>query len=195
MGPVEKLKSEIGKRGLANPNRFQAYISIPGFVIDKIRDFDMRSLNVLCESVNFPGKQIESLDYSMYRNNLKIPSGYINDEVSMTFRLTEDFFVKRVFDVWQAGIVRPKNYKARYYNDYVKDIVVAHEDKNDKEQYSIKIINAYPITVGAIEKSNESTDSALRLTVTFACRDVEDLKIKNTFNAFDGINPNIFNIA
>lgn len=172
MGPIEQLKGEITRRGLANANRFTAFFNVPQYVIDEVADMDTRSLNILCESISFPGKQIESIDYSMYRNNLKMPSGYINDELNVTFRLTEDFLVKRVFERWQAGIIDQKTYKARYLEEYVKDLLFVHEDKNDDAQYTIRAIDCYPITVSAIEKSNETENSALKLTVTFACRDI-----------------------
>lgn len=174
MGPIEKLKSEISKRGLANPNRFTAKFGVPAYVISQVPDLGAgkESLNVLCESITFPGKQIETVDYSMYRNPLKIPSGFINDEVSVTFRLTEDFLIKRVFEVWQAGIINQSTYKARYLDEYVQDIEFQHQDKNDDVRYSIKLLDCYPVTVGSIEKSHEVTNTALKVTVTFACRDV-----------------------
>lgn len=172
MGPIEQLKGEITTRGLANPNRFKAFFDVPQYVIDEVTDMNTRSLNILCESISFPGKQIESIDYSMYRNLLKMPSGYMNDELSVTFRLTEDFLVKRVFERWQAGIIDQKTYKARYLDEYVKDLIFIHEDKQDDARYTIRAIDCYPITVSAIEKSNETTDSALKLSVTFACRDI-----------------------
>jgi len=173
MGPIDQLKGEISKRGLANPNRFLAFFNVPAYVADDVKDLNQsRSLNILCESITFPGKQIETIDYSMYRNPLKIPSGFINDEVSVTFRLTEDFFVKKVFERWQAGIIDQRTYKARYLEEYVSDIVFDHQDKQDNTKYSITLRDCYPVTVGAIEKSHETTDAALRMTVTFACRDV-----------------------
>ena len=174
MGPIEKLKSEISKRGLANPNRFSAKIGIPAWVRAQVPDIGAgnESLDVLCESITFPGKQIETADNSLYRNPLKLPTGYINDEVSVTFRLTEDFLVKRVFEVWQAGIIDQSTYKARYLVEYVQDMEFQHQDKNDDVRYSIKLINAYPITVGSIAKSHETTNAAVTMSVTFACRDV-----------------------
>jgi len=91
---IENLKSEVVRRsGLANPNRFRAFINVPNYVKEG-GNFDMRSLNILCEAISFPGKQIETLDYSMYRNPLKIPTGFINDEVTIKFRLTEDFLLR-----------------------------------------------------------------------------------------------------
>jgi len=174
MGPIEQLKGEISKRGLANLNRFSAIFSVPDYVSQQVPDLDLsRPLDILCESISFPGKQIETADNSLYRNPLKIPTGYINDEVSVTFRLTEDFLVKRVFEVWQAGIIDQTTYKARYLDEYVQDFEFIHQDRRNDARYSIKLIDSYPITVGSIEKSNETSQAAaMTMTVSFACRDV-----------------------
>jgi|TARA_B110000483_G_scaffold98719_1_gene121100 hypothetical protein len=169
---IENLKSEVVRRsGFANPNRFKAMINVPDYV-RKDGKFDMRSLDLLCESITFPGKQIETLDYSMYRNPLKIPTGYINDDVTITFRLTEDFYVKTIFEKWQAGIINQKTYTLRYLAEYVTDISLEHQDKQDKVKYGITLRDAYPVTLGSVAKSQTTTDSILTLDVTFACRDV-----------------------
>lgn len=179
---IDDLKSEISKRGgIANTNKFLIHIEVPDYV--QRRAFwnsteSTKSLNILSESVNFPGKQIESLDYSMYRNQYKMPTGYINDELNVTFRLTNDFFVKRVFDEWQSGIIDKKTYKARYNDEYARPMDIAYNTKSaDKglqlNNFAIKVTDCYPITVGAIEMSNEDSDTVAKLQVTFAYRDIE----------------------
>tara|TARA_B100001093_G_scaffold309635_1_gene295427 strand:- start:120 stop:704 length:585 start_codon:yes stop_codon:yes gene_type:complete len=182
---IEVLKAQVvAKGGLANPNRFRAFIPVPGFVRQdrSIAPLlasgtgsvaqSMYSLNVLCESINFPGKQIETLDYSMYRNPLKIPTGYINDDITITFRLTEDFYAKAIFEKWQRGIINQKTYTLRYLEEYVTDIKLEHQDKQDQSKYGITLRDAYPVTLGAVAKSQTTTDSILTLDVTFSCRDV-----------------------
>ena len=177
---IEFLKAEVVRRGgLANPNRFRAMIPVPGYVRNDRSiapllpaNVDMSSMNTLCESINFPGKQIETLDYSMYRNPLKIPTGFINDEVSIKFRLTEDFYIKTIFDRWLNGIIDQKTYKQRYLEEYVVDITLEHQDKQDDVKYGITMRDAYPVTLGSVEKSQETTNSILTFDATFSCRDI-----------------------
>ena len=197
---LDDFKSEIGKRGgFANSNRFWTSFNAPSYVKSWNGTDSSRSINMLCESISFPGKQIESLDYSMYRNTYKVPTGYMNDELNVVFRITDDFFVKKVFDEWQAGIIDQTTYKARYIDEYAKQFTFAHESKEGNKgsftaantfnpqfnfnkaalatdyitnDYKINITDCYPITVGAIEKSNESMDEIMKLQVTFAYRDI-----------------------
>lgn len=194
---IDDLKAEIGKRGgFANSNRFHTYFSVPNFVKSWNGTDSSRSMNILCESISFPGKQIESLDYSMYRNTYKVPTGYMNDELNVVFRITDDFFVKKVFDEWQSGIIDKTTYKARYIDEYATQFSFKHDNKTNRQKglpktfnptrnfldttseiynerdYEINITDCYPVTVGAIEKSNESTDEIMKLQVTFAYRDI-----------------------
>ena len=185
MSNIDKLKSSIDKRGgFANPHRFKAIINYPTAVrnwqnlIPSSADKDF--LNLTCESINLPGRQIETNDYSMYRNTIKMPSGYMNDEVNITFRLTEDYYAKEVFDKWQLSIFDQKNYLVGFFNDYVADMEFESLNKMNNTTHVVKLFDCYPVTVGGIEKTNESTDDILKLQVTIAYRDFETQYIKNS---------------
>lgn len=173
---IDTLKSTIAsKGGFANPNRFEALINLPSSGIVGRKTNVAKHLEILmlsCESLTFPGRQIESLDYSMYRNTIKIPTGYINDEVNVTFRLTEDMYAKNIFDAWQRCVVDQETYKARYFDEYTSQIEFHHLNKKNEKTFSVFLDDCYPITVGAVEKSNESMDEILKMQVTLACRDI-----------------------
>ena len=83
---INDFKSAIIRNGgIAKPNRFHVtFASLPG------SSSSTRDVPYLCESVSIPGKQITTLDYDIgTRRPLKIPTGYIEDDVTMTFILTK----------------------------------------------------------------------------------------------------------
>lgn len=180
MSNIDQLKTRIAQKGgFANPHRFNAYIYLTQNVSSALSrkgiSFGAQGTeftNISCESVTFPGKQIETADYSTYRNKIKMPTGFINDEVNITFRLTEDMYLKNVFDAWQEYIIDPETYQARYRSEYVSNIELMSLDKGNLSQHNVLLVDCFPVTVGGIEKSNESTDEVLKLQVTFACKDV-----------------------
>ena len=173
MSNIDTLKSTIQSRGgFANTNRFSAEFTVPTSLTGS-QQKDQEFLSLSCESINMPGRQIESLDYSMYRNTIKIPTGYANDEINITFRLSEDFFAKKVFDEWQRYIIKQDDYLVSYFNDYTTDMTLKSLNKENEVMHEVKLLNCYPLTVGGIEKSNETTDEILRLQVTIAYRDFE----------------------
>ena len=61
------------------------------------------------------------------------------DEVTMTFLLTGDYYMKKYFDRWQEMIVDSSgnHYKTMYKNDYVADVQIQAllDDEDDTVAY------------------------------------------------------------
>lgn len=155
-------------RGFAKANRFSVEITnAPGLDPESARD-----LSFMCESVSIPGKQITTVDYDNgTRRPLKIPTGVIDDDVAITFNLTNNYFVKRAFDAWLNQIIG-QQYLLNYIDQYVRDVKISQLDEEDNEIYVVVLKNAYPFQVGAIELANASVDTISTVTVTFACDEV-----------------------
>ena len=51
---------------------------------------DPRDISILCESVNLPGRQITTIDYQAERQSIKVPYSAMNEDVTMSFILTND---------------------------------------------------------------------------------------------------------
>ena len=130
---IERLKSLISKKGgLAKANRFNVMFTPPtqsllnlnlqGMISSAISgNFnaknlvnDPRDISLLCDSVVIPGKQISTLDYQTTKNSVKIPYGYVQDDVSLSFLLTNDYYMKTIFDKWINSIVDTKKYCVAY---------------------------------------------------------------------------------
>jgi hypothetical protein len=88
----------------------------------------------------------------------------------MSFLLTNDYYIKKYFDMWQEMIIDTagRHYKAFYKDEYSTDIIIQQlSSSNDViPGYTIKLENAYPITVGSIDLS-EGSDGMMELSVTF----------------------------
>ena len=155
--------------GFAKANRFNVEITnVPG-----VGDNSARNLSFMCESVSIPGKQITTLDYDNgTRRPIKIPTGIIDDDVTVTFNLTNNYFVKHGFDTWLARII-DEQYLLSYVNEYARDVKISQLDESDNEVYTVTLENAYPFQVSAIELSNSSTDAISTVTVTFTCDSVK----------------------
>ena len=117
MNSIDNLKATIAKKGgLAMQNRFQIFFtpptanSIKSLLNKDIKSLigdlaknaisggspknvipDPRDISILCEAVSFPGRQISTLDYIADRQAIKVPYSTINEDVSMTFTLTNDY--------------------------------------------------------------------------------------------------------
>ena len=94
----------------------------------------------------------------------------MTEEVTMSFLLTNDYYVKRYFDMWQNMIIDDSgdHYKTMYKRDYSTDVTIQQlSTSNDfVPGYSIQLLNAYPIQVSSVELSNGG-DGLLEVSVTW----------------------------
>ena len=194
MNSIDNLKATIAKKGgLAMQNRFQIFFTPPtansvksllnqdiGSLIGDLAKNaisggsaknlipDPRDISILCEAVSFPGRQISTIDYIAERQGIKVPYSVINEDVSMTFLLTNDYFIKKMFDAWSTGIFDVEKYRAGYKNDFVTDIVIQQLDQNNVPVYSVRLEGAFPTTISAINLDNNSENTIQKMTVTMS---------------------------
>lgn len=190
---IDTMKSTINRRGgVARGNRFGVYITHPSRGMNSLLNFnpatllsnlisgqgvnagdfiqDPRDMFLLCRNVTMPGKRISTTEATHNHHLSKKPYSAITDEVTMTFLLTNDYYIKKYFDMWQEMIIDTsgKHYKTFYKNEYVTDVTIQQlSQSNDViPGYTIKLENAYPIQVGAIELSSES-EGLMEVSITF----------------------------
>ena len=187
MSSIDNLKSIIGKRqGLAQANRFLTIFTPPTQALINLNPLDIvgrfandtfnikslvsdpRDIAFLCESTQLPGRNINTLDFQAERETLKIPNGFIDDDVTMTFLLTNDYYMKDMFETWMSSIIDTSRYQAGYKKNYQTDVVIQQLNQFNKNVYGIRLINAYPINIAAIELNNTSENTIQKVTVTFA---------------------------
>jgi len=189
---IDDLKSVIGKRtGLARQNRFNVIITPPsGTFINKdwqgllqqtltgnlgLNDFinDPRDVALLCESCSIPGRSLVTIDHSYrgYAQSIKYATGYQNDDVQMTFLITNDYYIVKTFTNWINSIIDQNNYTSKYRKEYVSDVIIQQLDSVNRVAYGVKLLDAYPTSVSAITLDNTATDSVQKVTVNFTYRD------------------------
>jgi hypothetical protein len=185
---IDTFKATIGKRyGLAKANRFLVIFTPPsqslinlnpldiigrlasGTEVDK-KSFvsDPRDIAFLVESTQLPGRNINTLDYQAEKETIKIPNGFIDDDVTMTFLLTGDYYIKDMMETWMSSIIDTEKYQVGYKKDYQTDITIQQLNDFDKNIYGIRLQNAYPINISAIELNNSGENTIQRVTITFA---------------------------
>lgn len=182
---IENLKSSIVKHGgVAQENRFAVYMTPPNqtlFNIDlsniitsaisgtfNVRSLinDPRDIAILCESCTLPGRQILTADYQSVKQSVKVPYGFINEDVTFTFLLTNDYYIKKIFDRWSDQIINYSTYRASYMKDYVTDVTIVQLNKKNLPIYKVVLQNAYPITFNPITLDNNAENTAQKFSVT-----------------------------
>ena len=156
------------KGGVAKMNRFKIKIHLTNDLAPlSVSGDGGRDMSLLCESISFPNKTITSIDYSTYRNSIKIPTGFTNDDVTVVFHLTNDYYIKKIFDLWLNSIVDVDTYFAAYDTKFKTKVEIFQLDEKDREVYGVELRDAYPISMGAVELDNTATNATQKLTVDF----------------------------
>ena len=206
--------------GLAYANRFDVFITHPTSsfnasrvqegnlirrVADQFRDrgslntkdfiASPRDLYLLCDSAQLPGRQIATHEHYTSMKAIKKPYQYIVDDVNMTFRVTNDFYTWNYFNSW-IDLIIDKDivgslHKVRYKTEYATEVIIRQIGQNHEvPTKAIRLVNAFPIGLEAMEYSNSNANEPVICTVQFSYDDwVEDNNYEslNQFhNAIEG---------
>ena len=172
---IDDMKALLNKRNsVARGNRYGVHFSHPTLRNSQGSDnnwvTDGRDTWILCTAAVLPGKRISTTEATHNHHLAKKPYSMATDEVTMSFLLTGDYYMKKYFDLWQEMIVDStgNHYKTHYKKDYVADVVIAalQGDEEDSVGYSVTLMNAYPIQVSQVELG-EGADGIIEVTVTW----------------------------
>lgn len=163
---INAFKSIIAKRGgLSKANRFDVLINLPPSIASDDRG---RDLSLLCESAQLPGKQITTIEWSLYGHNIKVPTNFIQEDATLVFNITNDYYAKKIFDSWQNKVISNESYLLSYDSDFKVDILIRQLDETDKIVYTTQLLNAYPISVQSVALDNSADSQTQKLSVVFA---------------------------
>jgi hypothetical protein len=73
-----------------------------------------------------------------------------------------------MFDNWISSIFDTDLYRSGYKSDYAVDVVIQQLNQKNVPVYGVKLENAYPIDMAAINLSNSEESGVQKITVTFA---------------------------
>jgi len=183
---IDTLKSTISKKGgLAPANRFNVIFTPPSASLLNLNpenivgsllsgNFnagnlinDPRDISILCQSVTLPGRNISTFDHQDVRTLNKHPYTVIDDDVQMSFLLTNDYYMRQMFDNWMSGIFDNENYRVGYKKDFAVDVVIQQLNQKNIPVYGVRLEKAFPVTMDSIELSQETSD-VVKMSVTFA---------------------------
>lgn len=193
---IDDFKSTIGKRGgLASSNRFSVTIVPPTASLLNLGGLfgegpvvnDPRDISILCDSCSIPGRLIQTGDYdAVGRNPRKYPTTIMEEDVSFTFTLTNDVYIKKLFDNWLESIIDPVSNLVSYDSEYKVDTHIQLLDKNNATIYGVRLIDSYPTSVNSIDLSNENTDSKTVVSVNMTYeRFVHETRLRSIINSTD----------
>ena len=186
MSSIDNIKSTIRKHGgIAPNNRFNVIFTPPdqsllnldvqsvvgsllsgGFSASNLLN-DPRDISLLCTDVTMPGRGISTFDHQDFQQSNKFPYTVIDSEVTMSFLLTNDYYMRKMFDNWMNGIYNVNTHRIGLKENYSVDCVIQHLNQQNIPIYGVKLLKAFPIDVSSTELSQEDT-TLVKMSVTWA---------------------------
>ncbi len=184
---IENLKSTIAKKGgLAPSNRFNVIFAPPAVSLLNLNveniigsvisgNFnagnllnDPRDISILCKSVTLPGRTLSTFEHDHDRQQNKYPYTFIDEDVTMTFHLTNDYYMRNMLEQWQSGIFNTESYVTGFKNDYSVDVIIQQLNQKNIPVYGVKLEKAYPVSYESITLDNSQENAVNEMSVTFA---------------------------
>lgn len=183
---IDNLKSVVAKKGgLARPNRFNVIFTPPsqsilnldvGSIIGSVLSGnfeadnlinDPRDISLLCQSVTLPGRNISTFEHQDYKQLNKFPYTFIDDDVTISFLLTNDYYMRKMFDNWMSNIFSAESYIVGYKKNYAVDLIIQQLDQKNTPVYGTKLEKAFPTAIESTELSQDGQE-VVKMSVTFA---------------------------
>lgn len=183
---IDTIKATISKKGgLAPSNKFNVIFTPPEQALLNLNkenvvgsllsgNFsganlinDPRDITILCQSVSIPGRNISTFDHQDVNQVNKFPYTFIDEDIDMTFLLTNDYYMRQMFDNWMSGVFDANSYRVGYKKDYSCDIIIQQLNQKNIPVYGVKLEKAFPVNINAIELNQEG-QQLLQMTATFA---------------------------
>ena len=159
--------------GYAIPNRFEVVIMPPA------GGGGGREVSMRCETTTIPGRTLNSTtDGNPYGPTREVVDGVIYaEDISMTFQASSGLEERVFFEEWQELAFNKQTWNVGYYNDYVSTVEIYLMDRQDQRRYGIKLIEAFPKTIGPTELSHASNNEIIKIPVSFSFRYWETLDV------------------
>ncbi len=196
---IDSIFYEVMKQGTLSPARFEVNFRLPEKTLNHIREiygnenWDYR-LYFSCETSNLPGRGVSTTPNRIYgpvRETVyeKLYSG----DLSLTFRLDSEMWLRKLFTAWHDIIHITETGDFDYYDNYISDIEIYQypthqastepgnsvevpaDDPDLKPIYGLRITEAYPKSIGAIELGYGTRDTYNKQTIEFAYRKWEEI--------------------
>jgi len=178
---VDDLIANIGS-GIARANRYN--VIFDGALAGRTGESGER-MSILCDSVTLPGRQVVTSDRFTSLKSIKIPYGYTNEDVNISFICPIDFTPYQFLYNWQReaftnmgrgaeGDQRVR-LRQRYVSDMQIQVLTNNKIAGNRPAHEITLKNAFPTSLNAIELGNANEDM-IRVTATLTYDDWYDTR-------------------
>jgi hypothetical protein len=169
MSNIADFIGEIHKSsGMAKANRYSIEMALPQTIrsIGTYSEYDFQRMHLFCDSASLPGLNINTTQIRTFGEVREMPYEFNYDPLQFSFYVDGDMIVKGIFDQWIKSIQQGNTRNFNYYKNYISpEMTIWVENMNDDAMYIVKMYEAYPKTVSAVQIGYDQKD-IMKVTVS-----------------------------
>lgn len=140
----------------------------------------MENLEIMCDTCSLPGASFDATTRKTYGPHSMIPFDQNFDSMNFTFLCGAHMKERYFFDIWQYAIKDPLTNNFNYPIEYMTQVIIRQFDTSDNFQYGVRLVDAWPISVNAIDMSY-GDQGTCRVNVTLSFKRWFNLKAFDTY--------------
>jgi len=136
-----------------------------------------RGLRAYVESVDMPGRTLDTTDFRVYGPKRQIVTGHsFSGEITMTVYCDKYLRQRSFFEMWQKAAFDQGTNNVHFYDEYAGGLRIyqlgAFDGNDDKDRiaYGVELFEVYPKTISAVSYSNEAENQIQKISVSLAFR-------------------------
>lgn len=169
------------KHGIANPTRYRVRFNLPKGIpnIDgsawestsgNIQRWNSYlngddKINLLCHTCTMPQRSLLTYEHRQLNAPYKVPYSQGYDPVSFVLYGDAKLETRKYFEIWQNAVVNIQSNTMNFYSEYVSDVTIEQLDAEGKPTYGVKLVEAYPMSVTAMDYSYSNSNSVQNVSV------------------------------
>lgn len=175
------------QRGVMRPNKYLLRFTLPdgvnggaAFVDTRVRKGNLQlqeayyngigSINIKCHTANFPQRNLITSERAQNSSSFRVPYSQAYDPVTFSFYADQDADTRRYFDLWQNTVINVRSNTLNFYNEFTSNIEMWNLNDLDEPTYGVRLEEAYPIAVGAMDIAYGNSGTFQTVTATLQYR-------------------------
>jgi len=183
--------------GFARPNRFMADFILPKGVTTEFVSLGLknetkgstlvgeltqnsevqRGLRAYIESVDMPGRNLDTTDFKTYGPRRQIVNGHsFSGEITMTVYCDKYLRQRSFFEMWQKAAFDQGTNNVHFYDEYTGGMRIyqlgsfAGNADRDRVAYGVELFEVFPKTISAVSYSQGESSDIQKISVVLAFR-------------------------
>ena len=165
MAQIDDFKANLLGGG-ARANQFRVTITPPAGIAIGL---DVRRASFLARASNLPAQTLAEIAIPFRGRQIYIAGDRSFDDAwTVTFMNDTDFMIRNAMELWMNGINDlAEGTGVQALADYQTDLQVEQLDRDDTILKTYILRNCFPVSIGAIELSNDAVDAIETFTVNW----------------------------